>query len=184
VVDIDPDLVGALLAVAAGVLVVAGLAKLLHPAAAAAALAATGLPGGAVAVRAAAAVEVGVGLLSLLRPTAAACIALAVVYLGLAAFVRRAWRAPEPPASCGCAGSDRESPPHPLHAAIDLLLGAAGVTAALTSPTAPLDLAAGPAEAVVLVLGLGAAVALVLAALETLPAVLFAYHPVAPGGGR
>jgi hypothetical protein len=184
VVDLDPELVGVLLAVAAGVLVVAGLAKLPRPAVAAGALAATGLPGGAGAVRTAAVVELGVGLLCLARPTPAACSALTLVYLGLAGFVLRAWRAPEAPASCGCAGSDRESPPHPLHAAINLLLAAAGAAAALGNPAAVLDLAAGPAEAGVLALGIGAAVALVLAALETLPALLFSYRAVAPGGGR
>ena len=183
-VDLDPDLIGALLAVAAAVLVVAGLAKLRHPAAAAAALKATDLPGGAAAVRAVAALEVGAGLLCLAHPTPAACAALALAYAGLAGFVLRAWRAPEPLASCGCAGSDRESPPHPLHAAIDLLLAAVGVAAMLGSSTAPLELATGPVEAAVLVLGIGAAVALVLAALETLPTLLFSYRAVAPGGPR
>lgn len=183
-VELDPDLVGALLAVAAGVLVVAGLAKLRHPNAAAEAVAAADLPGGAAVVRAAAGVEVAVGLLCLVQPSPAACGLLALVYAGLAGFVLRAWRAPEPPASCGCAGSDRESPPHPVHVVIDLLLGLVGLAAAVSGPTAALDLAQGPAEAAVLVLGIGAAVALVLAALETLPTVLFSYRPVAPGGSR
>jgi len=89
---IDPHVSGPILAVAAGVLVVSGAAKLRRPAAAAEALAAVGLPGGVAAVRGLALAEIVVGLACLIDPVPAAAAALALLYLALAAFVVRAWR--------------------------------------------------------------------------------------------
>lgn len=183
-VGVDPDLSGALLAVAAGVLLVAGLAKLRRPKAAAVALRAIGLGGGLVAVRMLAAGEVAIGLTCLIRPRPAECAALAAIYVALAGFVLLASRLPDPPPSCGCSGTHRDPPPHPLHALIDLILAGAGMVAALGSPAGLRELAGSPALAVPLAVGLVASVALVLAALETLPVVLLAYRPLAAGGGR
>src|SRR5262245_45815146 len=109
---IDPTISGPILAVAAGVLVVSGVAKMRRPAPAAEAISAVGLPGGISAVRCLAAAEILVGLVCLIAPSRAAAAGLAVLYLALAGFVLAAWRLPEPPASCGCMGSDSDPPPH------------------------------------------------------------------------
>ncbi len=171
------------MSVAAGVLLVAGLPKLRRPDAAAAALAAVGLPGGVAAVRLLACVEVAVGLVCLLDPVRAACLAMAVLYLALAAFVLAAARLPEPPASCGCIGGADEPPPHALHAGIDVLLAGAALIGVVAGASSLPDLVgASPATAVPLLLGLAACVALVVAALETLPAVLLSYRAEAAGG--
>ncbi|MFI5051078.1 MAG: hypothetical protein ACHQEA_14570, partial [Gaiellales bacterium] len=68
---IDPNVSGPILAVAAGVLVVAGAAKLRRPVPAAEAVTAVGLPGGVAAVRCLAAVEIAVGLACLIDPVPA-----------------------------------------------------------------------------------------------------------------
>ena len=176
----DPNVSGPILAVAAGVLVVSGFAKLRRPVPAAEAVRAVGLPGGVASVRALAVVETAVGAICLIHPVPLAAGALAVLYLALAGFVLLAWRLPEPPASCGCMGTDEDPPPHPLHAAIDVLLACAGVLAAV-SPAAGVGsmVADAPALALPLLAGLACGVVLVRAALETLPAVILAY---APGG--
>jgi len=175
---IDPHVSGPILAVAAGVLVVSGAAKLRRPVAAAEALAAVGLPGGVAAVRGLALAEIVVGLACLIDPVPAAAAALALLYLALAAFVVRAWRLPEPLASCGCMGGDRDPPPHPLHAAINVVLAGAGVLAVLAPAAGVGSLAAdAPLLALPLLAGLACGVALVRAALETLPAVALAYTP-------
>jgi Methylamine utilisation protein MauE len=177
---IDPTISGPILAVAAGVLVVSGVAKMRRPVAAAEAIAAVGLPGGVVAVRGLAAAEILVGLACLISPNRIAAAALALLYLALAGFVIAAWRLPEPLASCGCMGGDSDPPPHPLHAAMDVVLAGAGVLA-VAAPAAgvPELLIDAPALAVPLLAGLACGVALVRVALDTLPVAVLAY---APGG--
>ena len=126
---IDPNVSGPILAVAAGVLVVSGAAKLRRPMPAAQAVTAVGLPGGVAAVRSLAVVEIAVGLACLIDPVPAAAAALGLLYLVLAGFVVISWRLPEPLPSCGCMGTDRDPPPHPLHAAVNVVLAGAGVRA-------------------------------------------------------
>ena len=175
---IDPTISGPILAVAAGVLVVSGFAKARRPGPAAEAVAAVGLPGGVLAVRGLAAAEILVGLACLIAPGRAAAAALAVLYLALAGFVFAAWRLPEPPASCGCMGSDSDPPPHPLHAAIDVVLAGAGVLAVVAPAAGVPELVAdAPALAVPLLAGLACGVALVRVALETLPVAVLAVRP-------
>lgn len=177
---IDPTISGPILAVAAGVLVVSGVAKARRPGPAAEAIAAVGLPGGVATVRTLAATEILVGLACLIDPTRAAAAALAVLYLALAVFVLAAWRLPDPLASCGCMGNENDPPPHPLHAAIDVVLAGAGALA-VVAPAAGVPELVGdaPAVAVPLLAGLACGVALVRVALETLPVAVLAY---APGG--
>jgi len=167
---IDPNVSGPILAVAAGVLVVAGAAKLRRPVPAAQAVTA--------AVRSLAVVEIAVGLACLIDPVPAAAAALGLLYLALAAFVVMASRLPEPLPSCGCMGTDRDPPPHPLHAAVNVVLAGAGVLAVIAPAPGPGTLAAdAPLLALPLLAGLACGVALVRAALETLPVVAFAYSP-------
>jgi uncharacterized membrane protein YphA (DoxX/SURF4 family) len=177
---IDPNVSGPILAVAAGVLVVSGFAKLRRPVPAAEAVRAVGLPGGVAFVRVLAVIEIAVGAICLIDPVPIASGALAVLYLALAAFVMLAWRLPEPPASCGCMGTDEDPPPHPLHAAIDVVLACGGVLAVISPAYGIGTMAAdAPALTLPLLVGLACGVALVRVALETLPAVILAY---APGG--
>jgi uncharacterized membrane protein YphA (DoxX/SURF4 family) len=175
---IDPNVSGPILAVAAGVLVVSGAAKLRGPMPAAQAVTAVGLPGGVAAVRGLAVVEIAVGLACLIDPVPAAAAALGLLYLVLAGFVVMAWRLPEPLPSCGCMGTDRDPPPHPLHAAVNVVLAGAGVLA-VVAPAAGLGTLAADAPLLALPLfaGLACGVTLVRAALETLPVVAFAYSP-------
>ena len=77
--------------------------------------------------------EIAVGLACLIDPVPAAAAALGLLYLALAAFVVMAWRLPEPLPSCGCMGTDRDPPPHPLHAAVNVVLAGAGVLGALVA---------------------------------------------------
>ena len=95
------DVLTAPLAVAALVLIVAGVAKLRAPAPAAAALRELGLPAAALAIRAFAAGEIALGVWALAAPTSVAAIALACCY---AAFAVLALLLASRRAACGCFG--------------------------------------------------------------------------------
>jgi hypothetical protein len=114
------------LAVAAGVLCVAGLAKLRSPAPATRALASLGLPGGAGAIRAFAIAELGLGAWALISPTPLAAAFLACVYAGFTVLTLALWRRAQ---SCGCFGADG-APAAPLQAVLSALLAAACAAAA------------------------------------------------------
>jgi hypothetical protein len=75
-------------------------------------------------------------------------------------------------------GTDRDPPPHPLHAAVNVVLAGAGVLAVIAPAAGVGSLVAdAPLLALPLLAGLACGVALVRAALETLPVVAFAYSP-------
>ena len=95
------DVLTAPLAVAALVLVVAGVAKLRAPAPAVAALRELGLPAAAPAIRAFAVGEIALGIWALATPTSIAAIALACCY---AAFAGLALLLASRRAACGCFG--------------------------------------------------------------------------------
>ena len=100
------DVLTAPFAVAALVLVVAGVAKLRAPAPAAAALRELGLPTAALAVRALRGFEIALGVWALATPTSVAAIALACCY---AAFAGLALLLASRRAACGCFGEARLS---------------------------------------------------------------------------
>lgn len=122
------------LLVAALLLMAAGVAKLSRPAPTGLALARLGLPGSDPVVRILGGIEVGAAIaaVALGGPAAAA---VAALYLGFAivttAQVRQALRTGEA-ADCGCFG-DTPAPVGMTHVALDLLLGAGALWAALAS---------------------------------------------------
>jgi hypothetical protein len=122
--------------VAAALLVVAGAAKVADPRATAGALRELRLPSSLVGVRIGAAAEATLGALALVVGGAVWWLAIAVSYLAFAVFVGAALRAGTMVGSCGCFGHE-DTPPHPLHMALNLVL--AGVTvAAAVDGAAPL----------------------------------------------
>lgn len=160
-----PALVAALLLVAAGAL------KAVDPALTAGALRALGLPSSPWLVRAGAGAELVLGAVAVAAGGAVAWALVAASYLGFAAFVVAALRAGTMVGSCGCFGRE-ETPPHPVHVAVDMALAAAAAGAAAQG-LVPLDaLADAPGRgAVVAALSL-VATPLVYVALVALPRAL------------
>ena len=117
----------------AGLLVVAGSAKVWRPADLSRALRAAGLSVGPGMVRGGAAVEVAVGGWALLAGGRVGMGGLAVSYLGFAGFVGVALARGTPLATCGCFG-EPDTPPTLAHAVV---CAAGGVLAAVAAAIAP-----------------------------------------------
>jgi hypothetical protein len=131
------ELIGLYL-IAAGLLVVAGVAKAARPDTTARAMVAL-LPGTPSlrlvgwAVRAGALVEAALGLAAIVfpRPATAALVAFSYLcFFGVVAFAR--WRG-GPLATCGCFGRP-DTPPTGLHLVIDLALAVAALAVATGAP--------------------------------------------------
>ena len=119
----------------AGLVVVAGVAKLVSPGDTARALRRTGLPTGDTVVRLGAAAELAVAGAVLAGAGRWAVGALGASYLGFAGFVGLAVVRRWPLATCGCFG-EPDTPPTPLHALV--CLAAAGACAgSLAGGSAP-----------------------------------------------
>jgi hypothetical protein len=118
---------------AAGLLVWSGVAKVLRPDAAGAALTIARLPGGRWMGRTLGLFEAGLGLWCLAAPTPAGAVALGIVYLAFAGFVVQLLRSRTPVSSCGCLGGE-EAPPSRSHVAVDVTLAAFGLVAAVAHP--------------------------------------------------
>jgi hypothetical protein len=133
---------------AAGVLAVAGLAKLRSPGAAVAALAAAGIRVRPAATRAVGAVELTLAGACSVAPGRATAAAVCLAYLSFAAFVvlqlRRGGGAP-----CGCFG-DEAAPLTRWHLGLDLAAAAIAAAAAALPPSWA-DAGGAPARAVTLV---------------------------------
>ena len=130
------ELIGLYL-VACVLLVVAGVAKAVHPADTARALAAlTSKPLGATAtaVRLGAVAEATLGVVALVIPRSGLAWAVALSYAGFAGFVTYARARGGALASCGCFGSP-DSPDTGVHIVVDLVLAAAAVGVALARPS-------------------------------------------------
>jgi hypothetical protein len=152
------DVLTAPLAVAALVLIVAGVAKLRVPAPAARALRELDVPAGEPAIRVFAAAEVALGVWALVSPGAVAAIGLACCY---GVFSMLAVLLARRRAACGCFG-ESDFPASRLQALISGVLAAACAAAAIWPPHGLLDRPAG--QAVVLAIGIaGSAYAMVLA---------------------
>jgi len=158
------DALTAPLAVAALVLVVAGVAKLRAPAPAAGALRELGLPAAAPAIRAFAVGEIALGMWALVDPSSAPAIALACCY---AAFAGLALLLAARRASCGCFGED-EFPASRFQALLSAVLAVACAAAAVWPPSGLLDRPAG--QAAVLVVGIAASAYATVLAYTQLPA--------------
>jgi hypothetical protein len=165
------------LAVAGGLLLVTGAAKLRRPDAAGTALTRALHPRAGLLARPLGLAEVVVGAAALALPGRTSALAAAALYAGFCLFLVRALRLAVPLESCGCAGA-RETPPGFVHlllaAALALLAGAA---AAVPPPSLPASLAAAPLLGVPLGAGVAAGVVLAHAALTDLPGALASYRP-------
>jgi hypothetical protein len=152
------DVLTAPLAIAALVLIVAGVAKFRAPRPAVGALRELGLPSRPPVIRVLAAFEIALGAWTLVSPSAIAAIAVACCY---AVFAALALLLASRRAACGCFGAG-DFPASRLQAAISALLAAACAAAAVWPPHGILDRPAG--QAAVLVIGIaGSAYATVLA---------------------
>jgi hypothetical protein len=119
------------LLIAAALLVVAGVPKVLRPAATARALAGVGLPGRSSLVRLLGAAEVAIGTAAIAAGGPLPALAVGTAYLGFAAFVAIAMG--RGGASCGCLGGD-ETPPTAVHLVLDATAAAVALLAATASP--------------------------------------------------
>jgi hypothetical protein len=158
------DVLMAPFAVAALVLIVAGVAKPRAPAPAAAAMRELGLPTAALATRLFAAFEIALGIWALATPTSVAAIALACCY---AAFAGLALLLASRRAACGCFG-EGDFPASRAQALLSAVLAVASAAAAVWPPHGLLDRPAG--QAVVLVIGIAAAAYATVLAYTQLPA--------------
>lgn len=157
--------------IGAGLLLLAGVAKVRRPGAPGRALVLAGLPGGTAAVRALGVGEVAVALAGLLLGGPAWALQ-AVVYTGFTAFV--AHERTRPSSSCGCFGEEGV-PLTGLHVVVDAALAVAAGAAVLYG--APGVVAAGvlPGAWIALPLAVVAALA-VRMLLVDLPALFDAVH--------
>ena len=119
--------------VAAGLLVLAGAAKLLRPEGASRAMAAAGLPRHPLIARGLGSLEIAAGGACLAAPRPGFAAAMAALYLVFAAFLTHLILRRIPGASCGCLGS-RDSPPTRVHVLLNLTAAAAGAFAAFDPP--------------------------------------------------
>jgi hypothetical protein len=132
---------------AAGLLAVAGVAKLSRPAGTSRALRAQGLPARWGLVRALGTAEIAVAVAALLELRGGAAL-LAVTYAGFTAFVGLALVRGRPLSSCGCF-AEPDVPPTPVHLVVTAALAAsaavvgaaagsgAGLPALLAGPVLP-----------------------------------------------
>ena len=173
------DALAPLCFLAAGLLVVAGVVKLVRPRATAQALLDAGLPGSTPLARTIGAVETGVGVWALVAPAAGGAAALGVLYLAFGAFLAYVLRAHPDAGSCGCAGPT-PVPPSRLHLVLNLLAGASGLAYALAAPVGlgPWLDALGWVAAPALV-GLGLAGWLAVVAVTQAPLAFHAWEPPA-----
>jgi hypothetical protein len=132
-----PTLLGPAL-VAAAVLALAGAQKLLDPKMTVGALRAMGRPVPPGLVRFGAAVELGLAINAVVTGNAVVWDLIGLSYLAFAAFVGVALRRGTAIGSCGCFGR-ADTPPHPVHVALDLVLAASAAGAAATFDRAPVD---------------------------------------------
>ena len=116
---------------AAGLLLVAGVAKALRPRATSTALRLQGLPAREPLVRVLGAAEVLVAVAALLEVSFAAA-ALAVTYTAFTVFVGAALLRGRPLASCGCF-AEPDVPPTPVHVLVTAALAASAAVVAAGS---------------------------------------------------
>jgi len=149
-----PALTGPAL-MAAALLAVAGALKVVDPEMTVGALRGLRLPSSPLAVRAGAAAELALGAAAIAVGGPALWWAVAASYVAFAAFVVAALRAGTMVGSCGCFGRE-ETPPHPVHVALDLGLAALAAAMAVTHPVAPIVAVADRPGVGVVVLALSA----------------------------
>lgn len=117
-----------LLYIAAGFLLISGIAKFRRPTPTSSALRNAGFPSSVVVVRLIGAAEFAVGTLCLASPSRLLSFALGTLYLSFAAFLVYLLQVKPEAQSCGCMGS-REVPPSRLHIGLNLFAGVVGFSA-------------------------------------------------------
>ena len=155
--------------VAAALLVVAGAAKVADPANTVGALRALHLRSSPALVRCGAAAEAVIGAAAILVGGAFLWALVAASYAAFAGFVVAALRAGTMIGSCGCFGHE-DTPPHPLHVALDLALAGVAAAAAAQGLVPAEAIADDPGQGVVVV---------ALAGLALLPRVRGVRRPAA-----
>jgi hypothetical protein len=158
---------------AAGVLALAGLAKLRAPEGAATALAGIGLWGRRGAARALGGGELALAGACIAAPGRTEAVILAFAYLAFAGTILRL-RAARAGGSCGCFG-EAETPATLWHFGLNLAAAAVALAAVASPPPGWASVADHPAELVVAALGTAVAVALARLAFTDLPAAWDAY---------
>jgi len=133
-----PTLAGPLL-VGAALLLVGGVGKLVRPDNLARAFHAAHVRLGVRGIRALAAIEVLVAVAAIVTGGWLPAALVSVSYAGFAGFVATALARGWALSSCGCFGTP-DSPPTPVHVAIDVLLAVGGGAAAVHGGAAPLAL--------------------------------------------
>jgi len=161
---VTPDAIAPPFFLAAALLGIAGVLKVVRPRATAQALLDADLPGSGAVARGLGGVEVAAASWAILAPGTGGAVALAVAYLGFAAFLVYVLRTNPDAGSCGCVGT-KAVPPSALHLTLDVVAAAVGgVYAAVGGPSAVAwvgALGAGPAVVVLAGLGLGGWLAVV-----------------------
>jgi Methylamine utilisation protein MauE len=134
--DVTPDTIAPLYFLAASLLLVSGVLKLVEPRATAQAMLDAGLPGSRPVARGLGAGECAAAAFAAWAPARGGALALAIVYLAFAGFVGYVLRTHPTAGSCGCAGS-KAVPPSLLHLCLDVVAAAAGLAyLALHGPSA------------------------------------------------
>jgi hypothetical protein len=154
-----------LLGAASVLLLAAGASKVVDPTRTAGALAALGWPSSPLLVRIGAGAEAALGALGLAVGGPVVGTLVALSFAAFAVFVARALRAGTPVGTCGCFGQ-ADTPPRPLHVAVDLALAAGAAVAAAADPAPLLD-APAAAWALAAVVAAGAYAALTRATATT-----------------
>jgi len=156
-------------AVAAAVLSLGGLAKLVRPIPTAGALRALHLPGPLLGVRSLGLGELIVGVVAVLTGASPLLAVVGSMYLAFAIFVVAAKRAGTDIQSCGCFGTI-DTPPSVVHVAVNLLFAAVTLTAAVVGvPPLATVLGDQPAAGVPFVMLGAVTVYLVYLAIAVLP---------------
>lgn len=163
-------------AAAAVLLVIAGLAKVVHPRPTADMLGTLGLPGVPALATGIGVGEFVLGLLALVVGGPVLAVAVGLVYVGFALVVLRALAVGAP--SCGCFGRD-DTPPSWIHVVGDMVFAVASfVAAAGSTPLEVMD--DQPAGGIPFVIVVGLVAGLAVVAFTALPAALEARHPRRP----
>ena len=163
--------------VVTGVLVIAGFAKLVRPAATATALRAISVPAPITVTRLLGAFEVSVGFVAVATGNPIAWAGVAITYTSFVGFILWALQAEANVGSCGCFGRD-DTPPTAGHAAFNAA-AAAMATIVVFDPVELGDFDGSTFEAVLLLLLIGLGTGLAVLALTALPRTLSIANGVA-----
>lgn len=162
------EVLAPLVGIAAGLMLLAGLAKLRSPASAAEALGAFGLPASTALARGLGAIEACLGALCLIAPSRIGLAALAGAYLVLAVALGARRQRGERAAPCGCFG-ETSAPVHLGHLALNLACAALAAAAVPEPPLGLTRVLGEGAAGLALLAGIGCSVYLILALLTLLP---------------